>query len=579
MTHGLYITYKDIFSDNPMPLLSYLSGAGRLNILRIITHYLGLSQKGLRDVEAIVAEFFGSDNQLIRDDILLKISDLRKRHNELVVLNYFSLLKLYEISNASLDETQTLTWPEIEVGLFKAMLIQNESNSDNQMLASVSTSELSPELRLPALLFSQAYPYFEIENFDLISVSIAQLLKSVYLFDFLQNNTSTQEILEEFCRQFKVVNWQEYVNRITPIIQTVLNNPFNGANTLQVNKGESYQDFCVFLDHFIIEQTESVEEDFVSIRRKPFLKINSGEYRIIFKLFAVELIYNGLFFKIKDIAYELQKSTGISNYMSFHRQEFSEKHLLYTVLDHIFSNRYKCFNGEKLRKLSQYGEPDYYVRNGNKVFLFECKDILITKDVKASYDFRKMNNELRKKLFFDDSSGKTKKKAVMQLVSNIELLLSGKYSFDSGVNVRKLQIYPILVLCDRQFNTPGLNTLVNAWFYEEIGKSSLLDNFRRNIRGIVIIDIDTLLIYQDIFRDKILKFDEIIDEYFRFIKNHQNIKKVAKGDLEKIALLKTQSFIPFYEYLATIQQVKKTRPIPKEIRNILKMLQTIEDNR
>src|SRR5690606_13087860 len=105
-----------------------------------------------------------------------------------------------------------------------------------------------------------------------------------------------------------------------------------------------------------------------------------------------------------------------------------------------------------------------------KIFLFESKDILINATIKHSYDFTKYEKELRKKLYYEESDGKTEKKAVLQLLKNIENILKKEFPADLNYKTKSVIIYPIIVLHDHQFNVLGLNSLVNHWFKIEVKK-------------------------------------------------------------------------------------------------------------
>ena len=52
------------------------------------------------------------------------------------------------------------------------------------------------------------------------------------------------------------------------------------------------------------------------------------------------------------------------------------------LLEDIFEKKY--YKKKLQRKNELDGEPDYYVRHNNTIFLFENKDVLIAKAVKSS---------------------------------------------------------------------------------------------------------------------------------------------------------------------------------------------------
>lgn len=64
----------------------------------------------------------------------------------------------------------------------------------------------------------------------------------------------------------------------------------------------------------------------------------------------------------------------------------------------IYSNARRLYKNE----FGIIAEPDYYIRNGNKIFLFESKDILIPSETKVSNDYENISSELKKRLYYEE---------------------------------------------------------------------------------------------------------------------------------------------------------------------------------
>ena len=209
------------------------------------------------------------------------------------------------------------------------------------------------------------------------------------------------------------------------------------------------------------------------------------------------------------------------------------------------------------------GEPDYYVRNGNHQFLWESKDILINANIKSSYDFAQYEAAFRKKLYYDDKGGgKIENKAVLQLIKNVERSLTREFPFDTGYKPHLIQIYPILILHDHQYNVPGLNVLVNSWFMGELGKMKERGIDTKNVRQLIIIDIDTLIFHQDILRDRRIKLEEIIDAYIKFITPVMGPKYLTPEELDR-AMKRT--VVSFSTFLMNYVSDRKLKRIPKMV--------------
>ena len=146
------------------------------------------------------------------------------------------------------------------------------------------------------------------------------------------------------------------------------------------------------------------------------------------------------------------------------------------------------------KKSNLDGEPDYYVRDFNNVYLFECKDALIKKEVKESMSYPEVETELKSKLLETFNKGKRQSKAIHQIIDQIISIKSENIDFDDSKNLRVSRIYPILILTEEVFNATGLNQLINEWFQDELKeRGKKLDIKLNKIEPIIIITVDTLL--------------------------------------------------------------------------------------
>ena len=107
---------------------------------------------------------------------------------------------------------------------------------------------------------------------------------------------------------------------------------------------------------------------------------------------------------------------------------------MYNVLFDVYAKKYIQKSGEEIKNTYNIdAEPDYYIRNGNKIYLFESKDILIPSEVKISNDYTKITAELKKRLYYEEKGdGSISKKAILQLLYNIKKLLKKNAEWDSN---------------------------------------------------------------------------------------------------------------------------------------------------
>lgn len=176
-------------------------------------------------------------------------------------------------------------------------------------------------------------------------------------------------------------------------------------------------------------------------------------------------------------------------FFQFFNTEFSERFLSWTILDSIFEKKYFLKQPGTSEKSN---EPDYFVRHGNHVFLFEVKDVLIRKDIKVSGDVDAIYAALKGK--FLGSNKNTL--GIGQLVKSIQQIVEQRFEFDEYISKkRNVAIYPILLVSDRIFEIHGINYKLNQW-YLELVRAKLGDCYNPNfINHLTVIDFDTLIFW------------------------------------------------------------------------------------
>ncbi len=565
-TIDLLVTFSEVFEEEPKDLKVYLTGISRTKLLNVGAFFLGFANRNskFQDAKELLSMFFRHENNLLANDIYKKLEFLKQRENaDLIIINPLTFLQLFEFCFDNLSEDDSQTGAESEVNIFKAILYLNEQNIKMQNVAFSSTQNIEDVSKLAAMSLAQSFPYSELINHDDSEVLAGQMIKSIFLFEFLESDPRTKFLLTEFLNHFESPDWKSFLKNTFPLSFAVIKSKKEAHIDIVVPQDEYFESSCKFLDKLNVTDTQALNDyDFRKIRSKPFYKVEQGIYRIIYGLFVIELIHKGVFFKLYEINNGLKDGERIKNFRSLYCDDFSEKYLLYKLLNSIYRNRYIEYSGEEIKQFGIEAEPDYYIRNGNNVFLFESKDILINATIKPSYDYNLYEQEFKKKLYYEEKGGKIEKKAVLQLIHGIENILTKQFPFDTNYKTKSIHVYPILILHDHQFNIAGLNVIVNSWFQNELiklkGKGLPIDK----IKPLVIIDIDTLLFHQDLFRDRILKLNQVLDEYFKFITFDTKRKYLNEEHLKKYA---KRIVLTFPLFLSNYVAEKKIRRVPKMI--------------
>lgn len=555
---GLIAEYNAVLGENPKELNYYLNGISRKSMLQVGAYFLGFkgSKSEYHDYRILVKRFFSPGNKDFAERLLDRIKQLESSENTIIIINPQSSLKLFQFAFENLTENETQTNDEIERNIFLAYLALNQLNTAIEKVAYTSATSAPPHLKVAALFFAQSYPYSDIINYNEVELFTSQFIKAVSLFEYLESNQRTQTLLERFISYYQCQSWESYLKRLLPILIAIIDKEREAHLDLTVRNDERFNENCDFIDKLIVEDTEGIEDyDFKKLRDKPIYKVEPGLYRIIYGPFMIEKLFKGLYFKLSELNKELSAPHKIGDLHSLYSDEFSEKTLLYNTLNSIYQNRYIKFTGQHFKDAGIDAEPDYYIRNGNYIFLFESKDFLIRADIKTSYDYNLMIDAFGKKLFSDPSP-----KAVLQLVRNIRRVLEKGFAIDTSYNVESVYIYPIIVVHDRQYNVVGLNKIVNDWFLREIKALEDLGFNTDRVQSILIIDIDTFVFHQDLFREKSLKLDVVIDDYYKHITLN---KKKKYRDQEHANEYIKRTLIPFSSFITEYVFSKKMQRIPK----------------
>ncbi|MBK8518424.1 MAG: hypothetical protein IPL55_19705 [Saprospiraceae bacterium] len=406
-----------------------------------------------------------------------------------------------------------------------------------------------------------AYPDYEFNNADLQNVFICQVVKSIFFFEYLEQRPELEHHLQYFLDEFKKDSWQEWMHAYLALVSLVIfqENGKYSEIILPLNDGlEQNQHFFEMLSLNDV----SNEQDYISIRSNPLLEIGENHYRIIYDLFLVEKIFKSIQFKFSlDINKKVDKQYKLGDFRADHCDKFSEQTLLYKMMEMSFSSKWKHISGEKFKKAGFDSEPDYFIQIGNNIFLFESKDVILKGEEKQTRDSLIISEALKSKFYFsNDRNGKIEKKAILQLITNIDRLLSNYYSDLFTVNANHVRIFPIIITHDRQFDSMGVNKLVSIWFKDEL-EEKISSKHHHKINPPTIINIDTFILYHELFNSRaILIFEELIASYHE----QTYITRLRKKSMsrEEFSSKVQKSLISFQGYIDDLVLKKGMMKLP-----------------
>lgn len=357
------------------------------------------------------------------------------------------------------------------------------------------------------------YMPFELRMNTVLSIkfSLIELVKSkLFLVDFASNDQRFSSYIDAYIRGKHCESASKYILMLFSLSSELICNK-NKTNIIKIDLSDSVT-MCSFLDNFCINVPDNIDE--VNIQEKPLYKVANNTYCFLYIKFFVNKFFHSLLF---DLAKELENQGLIDTkktpaYVQIKQlvgQKFTEQYLFYKVIDRILADkRYEKKTGEDMTKISD-GLPDFYANKGQRVFLFEFKDIQLNRKVVTSGDYDTIIKAVENELVENE---KGRPKGITQLANDID-----KHLFDIVGKERvseKLQVYPILVYSDSSFDIEGFNYYLNNRFHEIIKNRNIPSNI--HVKDVLMVNIDTLIMFEKAFVDKKLKFDVLINEYISY---------------------------------------------------------------
>lgn len=188
-------------------------------------------------------------------------------------------------------------------------------------------------------------------------------------------------------------------------------------------------------------------------------------------------------------------------------------------MDYTFEKSgYIRIDGQEMKEILHEGEPDYYMRDKSKVYVFEFKNVFLGSRVKYSNDFEQIKKAIYTKLVENESG---KPKGVKQITQSIQKIRNGELGTLDDYDFDQITIYPIIVYVDFSFNLAGVNYYLNQEFRTELEENGF--EKLHKIKDLVLIDIDSFLKFQDLFRSKTLKINNCLNEYYDKVNNSSSL--------------------------------------------------------
>ena len=546
--------YEQLFCDSPKTIQEYVRCIGRRMILNLCTHFTYKElQDDQQDIIKFWSKYFSRDNEIFANDVIGKLLELSKLYRVSIIhtQNLYLLIEAALVTEVPEEISPAPSNAEIEQLFFRALLVANNIILEHQESGGEETEKYllsNPSIKkIPVYILANHLAYGDYEFALNNEVAITQLHKCVCFFKFAEQQFPKHLNLYLINKGFK--DWQEYIKVLSGLVFNGVKKE-KGSAFIKIPDGNTDRalECCLQLCSTTLNDYTS-DYDFIELRNHPLYQWNENEFLILSNLFLAEKLYQSIYFDLNYINDNLS-SGRINEFRSKIGLEFSERTLLYEVLNRLFRDNIVKKTGEEIVHIVGDGGCDYYARSGSKVYLFECKDVLMQKDVKTSYNATRIMDFLYTRLV----RSKGKKKAVDQLLQNIQFIRDNKIE-PHRTDGAKMTIYPIIVTHHKVFDTPTINYFINNWFQQHLQEFEIANKDR--VKPIVVINIDTLIMMKDLCRQKSIVFKDLLDEY---------ITAVLRN--EEIAM--KNSYLSFADKMH--DRIFSSRQIPKGFTDFVKIL-------
>ena len=405
---------------------------------------------------------------------------------------------------------------DAEFELFKVILTFNEK-------LAIFQHPQGDKLKFDELLFLHYYLLNDTNNYDFKSIMQAQtyyaynFIKSCEEFDVLQNSK------DMLFQKWGISSWRQYFGTLLYVANEVEQFRKKQLGGVFILKPEEIKkiDETGLISVSLIEKLSINEEEYIpfydvdtespelnvdyrAFRASPFIRLKGNKGYLITNIELVcERLYNSLYFDFMPFINVKNGSVGKFDF----NKEFVEKKLFRNTVRKCLSS--SCFTFPQVDSEKEVvGEPDFYYRHKEKIVIFECKAIKINGEIRDEGDGFRLFDDLREKIVRKNkelgSKGKlyakkSKPKGIGQLIHHIVSIDEDTFAFDKDIP-DEVTYYPILIFEDVRLLQPGLLSILNRWFVEEM---SQLDEAQQILQGcmpVMALSINTLYLYDDLIK-------------------------------------------------------------------------------
>lgn len=555
-----FVGYKQLYPNGEIyPLEKLLTGLPRIWAIRLVSNMQNklvgkpFYNPDFKDEETTQIDvprfFFGPNNldQLLDVIHRYKAYSAQETEKKRQPMEYATgsetplLLLKYIMAMQESDGSDHIV--QLEKKLYTAFLIANEFTLNRNQGEAPYKLEDDLELYLACLLMSRyTYNDFINQESDINELVRNQNIRTGKFFNFVSQHPQLKDLYDEFLQVYGLISWKDYLRTYWSIL--ALARYKTGVINFERlrDEDELLSEQIVDKDSIDIHEVISLEDnvDYQAFREKPFIKIAPHEYAVIDVSFMIYRMFDGLYFIFNDL-WQCKHPDNTQGFNTIFTTEFSEGTVLVNCLKEVANTHgwlsltdNECKSIVPERKLSS--PPDFYIRDGKDVILFECKDVKIPKEVKAEGTIQQLLDEVDKDFvgYHDTKKNKWRYKGVGQLVRNAKRILEGEFIWDKNVD-KNSRIFLVLVLADGRQVDAGWKNYLQRKMREECIRQ---ETDYKKICPLILTDLGTITFYKGNFKKS--GFLQYFISYYE--KTTFNPSTISIGDTITNVMNQTMSF-------------------------------------
>ena len=514
----LLLEYTNVYPWQKLNLIDEIKKFSREMLIKMVL-VLGRNFGKCLISEMDKHPFFSYMSQYSEERMRYVFEYIKREKNSPSSVSYSStrtLLEFLKLTFGVFSKEQSCNYPDYiaEAKVFDLLLAINE-----QKVTPYVPSKRNNDLA--RMMYASLYATNEFTNFNEELALSEQMYYAKVFFDFITSREEYKHVYDKFLEIFKIEKWQEYYLTIAALSALALK---EGAGVLDIK--EQDKDNLITLsvvDAISINQLDYIEineevgdsnRDFAIFRSQPLIYMESSQYMLYNIPLMIDRLYNSIYFDL--MPYKLKYKD--KSYSQFFKEVFVEKHLFDHTMLNCIRDRYvdACFPSKDDISRPEYvdekevvGQPDFYLREKQNVYIFECKAIKLNGDLKSNPNTDGIIEELSNKLYLKRwKIGKNGKKeylkspsdeGVGQLVNHIKSIEDGVFRWDTIKN-ESLIYYPVLVLENSEVMQSPLSNIANEWYSECLKEKMIIH--QKKCRPLIVMTIKTLFLYDNYFQDK-----------------------------------------------------------------------------